>query len=115
MHADRDGNLAVMAVMFEIGEKNKELEKSWAYIPKNTGEKHALPKSMDANILLPKARDYYRYNGSLTTPPCSEGVLWLVMKHFNTADKDQIDKFTRTMHHPNNRPVQSLKARAVLK
>ena len=66
-------------------------------------------------ILLPQDHDYYRFNGSLTTPPCPEGVWWLVMKYFQTASKEQIDKFAHTMHHPNNRPVQPANARAILK
>ena len=115
VHADKDGNLAVIAVMFKAGEKNAELEKAWAHMPENEGEKVALPKSVDANILLPHDHDYYRFSGSLTTPPCSEGVWWLVMKYFDTASKEQIDRFTHTMHHPNNRPVQPANARSILK
>ena len=115
VHADKEGNLAVIAVMFKTGEKNEELEKAWEHMPESAGEKNALPKSVDANILLPHNQDYYRFNGSLTTPPCSEGVLWLVMKYFDTASKEQIDKFAHTMHHQNNRPVQPVNARAILK
>jgi carbonic anhydrase len=115
VHADREGNLAVIAIMFKAGEKNAELEKAWTHMPENAGEKRALPMSIDANILLPHDHDYYRFNGSLTTPPCSEGVWWLLMKYFDTASKEQIDKFSRTMHHPNNRPVQPVNARAILK
>ncbi len=115
VHADKEGNLAVIAVMFKAGEKNAELEKAWAHMPENVGEKGALPKTVDANILLPHDHDYYRFNGSLTTPPCPEGVWWLVMKYFHTASKEQIDKFAHAMHHPNNRPVQPANARAILK
>jgi carbonic anhydrase len=114
VHADKEGNLAVIAVMFKAGEKNAELEKAWAHMPENAGEKRALPRSVDANILLPHDHDYYRFNGSLTTPPCSEGVWWLVMKYFHTASKEQIDKFAQTMRHPNNRPAQPTNARAIL-
>jgi carbonic anhydrase len=115
VHADKDGNLAVIAVMYKEGEKNAELEKAWAHMPEHSGESHALAESVDANILLPQDRAYYRFNGSLTTPPCSEGVLWLVMKSSHTASKEQIEKFTHAMHHPNNRPVQPVNARAILK
>ena len=86
----------------------------WAHIPEYSDKKHKLPKSIDATILLPHDQDYYRFNGSLTTPPYSEGVLWLVMKRFCTASKKQIDKFIHTMPHPNNRPVQPVNARAIL-
>ena len=97
VHADKEGNLAVIAVMFKVGEKNAELEKAWAHMPENAGRKTcALPKTVDANILLPHDHDYYRFNGSLTTPPCSEGVWWLVMKQFHTVSKEQIDKFAHS-------------------
>jgi carbonic anhydrase len=115
VHADKEGNLAVIAVMFKTGKKNMELEKAWAHMPENTSDKNTLPKSLDASSLLPHNHDYYRFNGSLTTPPCSEGVWWLVMKYFDTASKDQIDKFSSVMGHPNNRPVQPVNARVILK
>jgi carbonic anhydrase len=115
VHTDKEGNLAVIAVMFKTGKKNVELEKAWAHMPENTGDKNKLSKIVDARSLFPHNPDYYRFNGSLTTPPCSEGVWWLVMKYFGTASKEQIDKFIHTMGHPNNRPVQSINARVILK
>ena len=115
VHADKEGNLAVIAVMLKTGKKNAELEKAWAHMPDKPGVKNALPQNVDAKNLLPNSKDYYRFNGSLTTPPCSEGVWWLVMKYVDTASKEQIDKFTQTMDHPNNRPVQPVNARAILK
>ena len=115
VHADKEGNLAVIAVMFNTGEKNAALETVWAHMPENAGGKAIFTESVDAKILLPNDRDYYRFNGSLTTPPCTEGVWWLVMKDFQAASKEQIDKFTKIMHGPNNRPVQTTNARAILK
>lgn len=115
VHADKHGNLAVIAVLYQIGKKNSELEKAWAHMPGQPDEKRALPRRIDANYLLPHDRDYYRFNGSLTTPPCSEGVWWLVMKQVAMASKEQIEIFSRTMGHPNNRPLQPVNARTILK
>jgi len=115
VHADKEGNLAVIAVMIKIGKKNMELEKAWAHMPKNAGDKNTLPVSIDAVSLLPRNRDYYRFNGSLTTPPCSEGVWWIVMKYFDTVSKEQLGKFSSAMGYPNNRPVQPVNARVILK
>ncbi|MDJ0991401.1 MAG: carbonic anhydrase family protein [Desulfobacterales bacterium] len=115
VHLDRDGRIAVIAVMFNAGQKSAELEKAWEHMPADAGGKNALPQSVNARILLPHNHDYYRFNGSLTTPPCTEGVWWLVMKLYQTASREQIEKFAHTMHHPNNRPIQPLNARAVLK
>lgn len=115
VHADKDGNLAVIAVMYELGKHNDELEKAWAKMPMQEGQKATLEKTVDASALLPHDNDYYRFNGSLTTPPCSEGVNWFVMKFYDTASKEQIEKFVHTMHHANNRPVQPVNARVVIK
>lgn len=114
VHADKDGNLAVVAVMFKQGEENAELEKAWAQMPDDANHKEALTAAVDANLLLPENRDYYRFSGSLTTPPCSEGVNWFVMKDSVTASQAQIDKFTQVMGHPTNRPVQPIHARIVV-
>jgi carbonic anhydrase len=73
-----------------------------------------LSTNVSAEDLLPANRDYYRFSGSLTTPPCSEGVLWMVMKHPITASADQITKFAHVMGHPNNRPIQELNARLIV-
>ena len=114
VHADKDGNLAVVAVMFSAGKASKALEKAWAQMPQKEGDKLGLTAKLSAQEILPSNRDYYRFNGSLTTPPCSEGVRWLVMKYPSTASKAQIEAFAHVMHHPNNRPVQSVNARPIL-
>ncbi|NEX22993.1 carbonic anhydrase [Thiorhodococcus mannitoliphagus] len=115
VHADNDGNLAVIAVMFEEGKENQSIAQAWSKMPTQVGEKNALTPSVAAEGILPLKRRYYRFNGSLTTPPCSEGVLWLVMKDPVTVSKSQIEEFEHTMHHPNNRPVQAVNARAVMR
>ena len=115
VHADTNGNLAVVAVMFEEGNENKTLKEIWDAIPEITETKSGLPSVVSVDGLLPINRDYYRFNGSLTTPPCSEGVLWLVIKQSITVTKEQITKFTHVMHQPTNRPIQPVYARPVLK
>jgi carbonic anhydrase len=115
VHADKDGNLAVIAVMYKLGEYNTELEKAWKFIPHEVGASNELHNMVSAKALLPHKHDYFRFNGSLTTPPCTEGVNWFVMKFFDTASQAQIDKFVHTMHHDNNRPLQPLNARLVIK
>ena len=114
VHADKNGNLAVVALMFKIGGNNDELEKAWKQMPGKADQKNALSQNVDAAALLPGNRDYYRFNGSLTTPPCSEGVRWLVLKDMATVSKEQVKTFSDVMHHPNNRPVQPVNARTIL-
>ncbi len=114
VHADQAGNLAVIAVMFEQGEANPLIAKLWEVMPKKAGEQAGL-SGVSPLELLPENRDYYRFNGSLTTPPCSEGVRWLVMKQPLTVSEAQIKTFSELMGGPNNRPVQPINARPVLK
>ncbi len=114
VHADEQGNLAVVAVMFQEGAANPLLAKLWQGMPEAAGEQRELAEKLDVSALLPKKRAYYRFNGSLTTPPCSEGVWWLVMKQPVTVSKEQVEQFAHLMHHPNNRPVQPVNARPVL-
>lgn len=114
VHAHKNGDLAVIAVMLEAGKSNAELQKAWAKMPMQKGGKVVLKNAVDAGKLLPQDQGYYRYNGSLTTPPCSEGVSWFVMKNSDTASKEQVDKFVRAMKHANNRPVQAVNARLLV-
>jgi len=114
VHASKDGKLAVVAVMFEKGKANEALKELWKNIPTHTGEHHHID-AKHLNALLPKNRDYYRFNGSLTTPPCTEGVRWLVMKQSVKISQKQIDIFAKIMHKHNNRPLQETNARMILK
>jgi carbonic anhydrase len=115
VHVDPSGNLAVVALMFEEGRENQALAALWRSMPEREGRRRALPASFDVNDLLPVTRDYYRVNGSLTTPPCTEGVRWLVLKTPVSVSSEQVAAFARVMKHPNNRPVQPVNARPVLR
>lgn len=114
VHAAEDGSLAVIAVMYTIGDENEGMQKLWHQMPSKVGGKAAMATQVRAGDLMPEDRDYFLFNGSLTTPPCSEGVLWLVLKEPVTVSKEEVDTFVRVMGHPNNRPVQPLHARPIL-
>lgn len=115
VHLDKDGNIAVLALMFEEGKENIDLEKLWSKMPIKANEKSELKLKSIASSLLPKAMDYYRFNGSLTTPPCTEGVRWLVLKTPTIISKAQVKKFLSIMKTPNNRPIQATNARLIVK
>lgn len=115
VHAAKDGSLAVVAVMFEDGKENPIINKIWNKMPHHHGEKAKFNLSASMiNKMLPKNKEYYRFNGSLTTPPCSEGVRWFVMKNYSEVSAEEVKEFLHTMHHPNNRPIQPINARKVL-
>lgn len=114
VHADKDGRLAVLAVMYAAGAENAGLAKVWSLMSDKAGDKKAFATRFNVSDMIPATRDYYRFNGSLTTPPCSEGVRWLVVKAAATASKSQIDAFAKAIKHPNNRPLQAINARMIL-
>lgn len=113
VHADKDGNLAVVAVVFNEGKANATIQTVWGQMPKGEGNA-VLPTKVTAASLLPKGHSYYRYNGSLTTPPCTEGVRWIVMKKPMTVSKEQLAAFQTNLGFANNRPIQPVNARPVL-
>jgi carbonic anhydrase len=108
VHKDKDGNVAVVAVWFRRGEDNPALGEILAAAQKKGGAS----VSLDPGKLLPPTTDFYRYNGSLTTPPCIEGVRWYVMSEVAEASEEQLRAFL-SLTGRNNRPVQPLNARRV--
>jgi len=114
VHSNEEGALAVVGVLFEEGEMHEELGKLWSFMPENAGETSQKPIGIEETNLLPPTRDYFAYSGSLTTPPCSEGVKWIVLKTPIEASADQIALFKERMHADNNRPVQPNNARYIL-
>ncbi len=115
VHLDKDGNIAVLALMFEEGAENLNLAKIWSKMPLKANEKSELKLESIAFSLLPENKDYYRFSGSLTAPPCTEGVRWLVLKTPATISKAQVKKFLDIMKTPNNRPIQATNARIIVK
>jgi len=81
-------------------------------MPANNGDKIILNVRSTANDLLPRDMSYYRYSGSLTTPPCSEGVNWMVLKTPVEVSEAQIKQFNSMMHN-NNRPIMPVMGRAI--
>ena len=77
----------------------------WNNLPLEKNVGYAPDVSIDLNQLLPEDRRYYTYMGSLTTPPCTEGVLWMVMKQPVSLSAEQIGIFSR-LYPMNARPVQ---------
>jgi carbonic anhydrase len=113
VHADENGKLAVVAVMFKEGKQNTVLASLWD-APPAEGTKQLVSQQVNIRDMLPTDLDYYRFNGSLTTPPCSEGVRWLVLKQPIVASHEQIEALTEAVGHANNRPLQPVNARTIL-
>lgn len=106
VHRADDGKLAVVAVPLERGTENPFIQTVWNNLPLEKNMEVAPPSlTLDPSQLLPENRDYYTYMGSLTTPPCTEDVLWLVLKQPRQISPEQLAIFAR-LYKNNARPVQ---------
>jgi carbonic anhydrase len=113
VHKNDEGQLAVVAVLLEPGESNALINKVWTYMPLDTLDRVRMPQELlNMNELLPQDQRYYQFMGSLTTPPCTEGVLWMVLKTPVQISRAQYKLFTQ-LYPQNARPVQALNGRPV--
>lgn len=113
VHKSANNELAVVGLMIKEGAANTALEQSWKVLPKEVTTKDVkVTEAIDLIELLPENKKNFRYEGSLTTPPCSEEVEWIVLEQPIEMSKEQIDLF-RQIFEDNHRPVQPLNDREV--
>ncbi|KAJ3012110.1 UNVERIFIED_CONTAM: hypothetical protein HDU68_001365 [Siphonaria sp. JEL0065] len=113
VHASADGKLNVIGLFFEIGNDNPWFEQFINNIPTNTNQTTKIPKlNMTPIIKAIGESEFFSYTGSLTTPPCTEGVLWLVAREPLQISQDQLEKITKVMPF-NSRTTQSNKSPGV--
>jgi len=115
VHQKKSGSIAVLGVMFEEGSHNKALQEIIDVVPSSTTKSSAIKgDQFNPEQLVPKDNlSVLRYMGSLTTPPCSEGVNWHVSKVTLEADNKQIRSLTKLMGN-NARPVQPTNNRLII-
>jgi carbonic anhydrase len=112
VHKGVDGRLAVVAVLLERGKPNPLIQTVWNNLPLEKQTAVSPSIVIDPVSALPEKREYFTYMGSLTTPPCTENVLWLVMKQKMTASPEQMALFSR-LYPLNARPVQQAFGRVI--
>jgi carbonic anhydrase len=113
VHQADDGSLAVVGLLLQEGGANPFLEKIWPSIPTEVGHEVEVPNTMvNAADLVPARPGFFHYSGSLTTPPCSEGVRWFVIDEPGTVSEAQVKRFLGVIHE-NARPVQPLNGRVI--
>jgi carbonic anhydrase len=112
VHKDPEGKLAVLAVLLERGKGNNLIQTVWNNLPLEKLDVVSPNVVLDVAEILPQRRDYFTFMGSLTTPPCNEGVLWLVMKQPMQASPAQMALFSR-MYPLNARPIQASSGRMI--
>ena len=114
VHKSATGSVGVVAVFIEEGKHNQAFDPAWTVLPDAESPRRDLNMTIDTLALLPKDHSYYQYFGSFTTPPCTEQVNWVVLKTPISLSKQQIERF-RSVIKDNNRPVQPLNDRRVLR
>ena len=115
VHQADDGQLAVVAVPMMPGWPHPTVATLWRTLPQKKGDSFELSNNVLRSLEIDKnVTNYYRYNGSLTTPPCSEGVIWIVKRDRVTVSKPQVAALVKVLGHPNNRPLQPSNARLVI-
>jgi len=114
-HRDHRGRIAVVAVPMNVGRRmNSTLSRIWDHIPSGEGQRfYGRQTGINPRFLLPSDHSYFSYVGSLTEPPCTEGVEWFVLAKPVEVDVSYVQKFLRALG-PNARPVQPVNGRPVL-
>ncbi|HEY2547795.1 MAG TPA: carbonic anhydrase family protein [Candidatus Acidoferrum sp.] len=106
VHQNSEGQLAVVAVLLRHGTPNATIQKIWDNLPRIRGKEQEISSvTINAAALLPQTTGYYTYRGSLTTPPCTEGVTWFVLKTPAEISSGQVTAFAKVYPH-NARPIQ---------
>ena len=113
VHKDPQGRLAVVTVLLDKGQPQAAVQKVWNALPLERGDENAASTPLNLAELLPTDARYYTYMGSLTTPPCTEGVQWVVMRQPVTMSPEQIELFAR-IYPMNARPLQQASGRRIL-
>jgi carbonic anhydrase len=113
VHKDSAGNLAVIGLLVKTGKENPTIQTLWDNIPKEVGKEKTVPGvNINPADLLPADHDYYSFAGSLTTPPCSEGVAWMVFEAPVEFSATQIATFSK-IYSMNARPIQPTNGREI--
>ncbi len=106
-----DGTYAVVAVFFKEGKESPFFKKFLEKLPTEEG-KYTEESTFNIQEVLPETKQFYHYNGSFTTPPCTEIVTWILLNDTKTASKEQLEKLNHLLHN-NYRPVQEINYRNV--
>jgi carbonic anhydrase len=114
VHKSADGKLVIMAVRLveDAGKPNAVLATLWPHLPRTAGASEKVTEMVNAGGLLPADRGYWTYTGSLTTPPCTEGVRWFIFEQELTLSRDQLRTFA-AIFKVNTRPLQDPHGRRI--
>lgn len=114
VHVSKDNEYVVFAVLFKEGKENKSFNFLESFLPIKQGEKKAIGKVYDFTKDLPSTFDHFAYTGSLTTPPCTEGVNWFIFTQPEILSSSEVKALADLMPLNNFRPIQPLNGRKII-
>lgn len=112
VHQSADGKIVVVAVRLNEGDPNAVLAGLWEHLPKTPGHSDTMSNMLSPAGLLPVDRGYWTYMGSLTAPPCTEGVRWIIFEQPVTLSREQLQAFG-ALYKRNTRPLQEAHGRHI--
>jgi len=112
VHQDEADRVLVISVLMKTGATQSVLGKFWEWLPNQIGQEVSIPLELDLTEILPASSGHYTYTGSLTTPPCTEGIQWIVLKEPMQVSQEDVDQFVQIIG-PNARPIQPLGERHI--
>ncbi len=113
VHVSSDNKIAVVGILGYEGDASQQFSYLTHFLPLKPKETQFVHHKFNLSDILPKQKDYYTYSGSLTTPPCSEHVNWIVFQHPISLSLEQVEKIHKNMPDHNYRPTQPLNGRTV--
>ncbi len=113
VHKSDDGSLAVIGVFVKEGEENSYFENFWENLPKNNSDEFEVEDKIELIKLLPDDKQTFRYSGSFTTPPCTEGISWFVISQPIEMSPEQINEFKK-LYDNNYRPLNPVNTRKIV-
>lgn len=113
VHQSEDGGLAIIGLMIQNGRENEIFDSIWSVFPYEESGMTITVQNVELSKILPDMKSVYHYEGSLTTPPCTEGVKWFVFEQPIELSNKQIEMFVN-LFQQNNRPLQQLNDREIL-
>ncbi len=113
IHTDSEGKILILAILYEVGNENKQLNNALSVLPQ-ASQANTLISALNSETFLPENLDYFRYVGSLTTPPCLESLTWIILKTPAEISQEQVDSLRNVITNENNRPVQPINGRVVV-
>lgn len=113
VHQNKNGDLAIIGLMIQNGRENEILDSIWSAFPYEENGVVTTVQNVELSKILPEMKSVYHYEGSLTTPPCTEGVKWFIFEQPIELSNQQIEMFVNIFQQ-NNRPLQQLNDREIL-